>query len=237
MNKKLIPVLVTALLVSLSLVSCFLGMKGNGNVVKSERQVEAFESVSVSAGIEVILSQDSALKVLVEADENLQENIKTEVSNGRLKIYPQKPIRSCTSKRVFVSIKTIHSLEASSGSEVLSKLELKMPSLELSSSSGARVNLVLAVNMLNVESSSGGDIRLSGSAENLDVDGSSGAIINASALQSKTCNAGASSGANLKVNASEKIVAKVSSGGNIKVAGNPKDRNIVKSSGGDVNFN
>ena len=237
MNKKLIPVLVTGLLISITLVSCFFGMKGSGNVVKSERQVETFGSVSVSAGIEVILMQDSVLKVMVEADDNLQENIKTEVTNGMLKIYPRKPIRSCTAKKVFVSIRTIQSLEASSGSEVLSKLELKLPSLELSSSSGARVNLALAVNMLNVESSSGADIRLSGSAENLDVDGSGGANVNASALQSKTCNAGASSGANLKVYASEKIVAKASSGGNIKVAGNPKDRNIGKSSGGAVNFN
>ena len=205
-------------------------------MVKSERQVEMFESIKASAGIEVILSQDSVVKVVVEADDNLQEIIKTEVSNGTLKIFPEQPIRSCTAKRVYVTIKTIHSLEVSSGSEVKSQSELKMPSLGLSASSGAKVDLALAVDRLGVEASSGGNIGLSGSAENLDVDGSSGANINASGLQSKTCNAGASSGASLKIYVSEKIVAKTSSGGNVRVEGNPKDRNISKSSGGEVSF-
>lgn len=236
MKKKLILVFGFALMVSLMFGSCFLGIKGSGKVVKSERQVGMFESISASAGIEVILSQDSVVKVVVEADDNLQEIIKTEVSNGKLKIFPEKPIRSCKAKRVLVTFKTIHALEVSSGSEVKSKLELKMPSLDLTASSGAKVDLALAVNSLGVEASSGADIGLTGSAESLDVDGSSGANIKASDLQSKTCNAGASSGANLKIDVSEKIVAKASSGGNINVKGNPKERNIGKSSGGDVSF-
>ena len=55
-------------------------------------------------------------------------------------------------------------------------------------------------------------------------------------MLSKVCNAGASSGASLRVFASERINAQASSGGNIKVSGNPKERNIEKSSGGDVSF-
>ena len=48
---------------------------------------------------------------------------------------------------------------------------------------------------------------------------------------------GASSGANLKLSVSDKINAQASSGGNIKVSGDPKERNVQKSSGGDVDFN
>lgn len=237
MKIKRIPVFVGALLISMLFFSCFYGIKGSRNVVKSERQVGMFESISVSAGIEVILTQDSVVKVVVEADDNLQDIIKTDVSNGKLKIYPEKPIRSCEAKRVYVSFKTIHSFEASSGSAIKSKSVLKTPSLDLSVSSGANIDLALEVNDLNVEGSSGGDIDLSGSAVNLSVDGSSGVNIKASDLQSKTCNAGASSGATLKIYVSEKIIAKASSGGNISVTGNPAERNIEKSSGGDVTFN
>lgn len=237
MKKKLIPAIVASLMISLLFVSCLYGIRGSRKVVKNERQVGMFESISASAGIEVILSQDSVAKVIVEADDNLQKIIKTEVSNGELKIYPEKRISSCASKKVFVSFKTIHSLEASSGAEIKSKMGLKMPSLHLSVSSGANADLKLAVNKLNVDGSSGGDIDLSGSAESLEVDGSSGANIKSMEMQSKTCNAGASSGANLKIYVAEKIIAKASSGGNIKVSGNPKERNIEKSSGGNVSFN
>jgi len=236
MKKNLIPLLVVSLMISLLFTSCFPGIRGNGNVVKNERQVGMFESISASAGIEVVLIQDSVLKVVVEADDNLQDNIKTEVSNGELKIYPEKRIRSSKAKKVFVTFKTIHSLDASSGSVIKTQSDLKLLSFDLSASSGAKIDLVLVVNDLTVEGNSGGDIDLSGSADNLSVDGSSGVNIKASDLQSKTCNAGASSGATLKIYVSEKIIAKSSSGGNIRVAGNPTERNIEKSSGGDVSF-
>jgi hypothetical protein len=234
--KKQIYFLVSSLFLSSLFISCFYGIKGNGKVVKSERQLEKFESISASAGIEVFLIQDSIVKVVVEADANLQDNIKTEVSNGELKIYPEKRIRSSKAKKVYVTFRSIHSLAASSGSKIKSKSELKLSSLDLSASSGANIDISLFVTDLNVEGSSGGDIGLSGTAANLSVDGSSGANIKATELQSKICTAGASSGAKLKIYVSEKMIAKASSGGNISVNGNPKERNVEKSSGGNVSF-
>ena len=236
MKKIIIPLFAAALTMSMLFTSCLYGIKGNGKVVKSERQVAAFDAISSSAGIEVILLQDSIVKVLVEADSNLQEIIKTEVSNGELKIYPQKRISSCESKKVFITFKNIHSLEASSGSEQKSNTVLKLETVHISVSSGASVNLELAAIKLTIDGSSGGNIKLKGTTESLDVDGSSGANIKTQELQSKTCNAGASSGANVKINVTEKINAKASSGGNIKVVGNPKEKNVEKSSGGDVEF-
>jgi hypothetical protein len=236
MKKKFIPVIGALLMICLLFASCLYGIKGSRKVVRSERQVGTFTSISASAGIEVILSQDSVVKIIVEADDNLQNNIKTEVLNDELKIYPEKRISSCASKKVYVTFKSIHTLDASSGADITSKTELKLTSLQISVSSGASVVMSLITNKLNVDSNSGGNIKLSGSTESFDVDGSSGSNIKAAEFLSKVCNAGASSGASLKVFASEKINAQASSGGNIKVSGNPKERNIQKSSGGDVSF-
>lgn len=236
MNKRFIAVLSVFLLVGLLFNSCLYGIKGSGKVVRSERHVGPFGAISASAGIEVFLTQDSVVKVVVEADDNLQQIIKTEVSNGELKIYPKERIRSCESKKVYVTFKTVHSLEASSGSEIKSKMELKMPALQLSVSSGANMDLGLAVKNLTADGSSGGNVKLTGSSESFEVEGSSGANIKARDLIVKTCSVGASSGANIKVNVSEKITAQASSGGNIEVKGNPKERNVQKSSGGNVDF-
>jgi hypothetical protein len=234
--KKISLLLVFSVLISLLFTSCFYGIKGNGKVVKSERQVENFESIDVSAGLELVLIQDSVIKVVVEADENLQEIIKTEVSHGKLKIYPETGIRHASSKKVFVTFKTIGSLHASSGSKVKSKMELKMNSIDISVSSGADIDLAISASKMRVDCNSGANVDLSGSAENLDVDGSSGANIKISDLKSINCNAGASSGANVRVTVTEKLSAKASSGGQIKVSGDPKERDVQKSSGGDVSF-
>ena len=237
MKKKFIPLATAVLLIFCMLTSCLYGIKGNRNVVRNERQVATFNSISASAGLEVVLSQDSIAKVVVEADSNLQDIIKTEVSNGELKIYPKQRISSCESKKIHVTFKTIHALEASSGSDIKSKTELKLTSLQVSASSGANINISVAVDKMNAEGSSGANIKLAGSAQSFDVDGSSGANIKATDLKSKVCNAGASSGANLKLSVSDKINAQASSGGNIRVAGNPKERDVQKSSGGNVDFN
>ena len=237
MIKKPKPAVIGSLMILFLFVSCFYGIKGSGKVTKTDRQVNEFSAISASAGIEVILTQDSIVKIVVEADDNLQDNIKTEVVDEELKIYPEKRIRSCKAKRVYVSFQTIKSLDASSGSEIKSKTKMSLTSLDLTSSSGAKVNLMLILNRLNIEASSGADITVEGTVENLDVDGSSGANIKATALQSKSCNAGVSSGANIKIAVTEKITAKASSGGDIRVKGNPTERNIEKSSGGNVSFN
>ncbi len=234
--KKINLILVGTLFISLLFASCFYGIKGNGKVVKSERQVENFESIEVSAGLDLILIQDSVIKVVVEADENLQKIIKTEVSHGKLKIYPETGIRHAASKKVFVTIKNINSLQANSGAGVKSKMELKLKSIDISVSSGADIDLALSASKMRVEGSSGGNVDLSGTVENLDVDGSSGVNINVSDLKSVNCNAGASSGAKLKITVTEKLIAKASSGGQIKVTGDPKEKDIQKSSGGDVSF-
>lgn len=66
-----------------NLGDCFTG---TGFVVKETRELEAFDSIFVNRRLEVVLIEDSVNYVVVEAGENLQENIKTEVVNGLLTI-------------------------------------------------------------------------------------------------------------------------------------------------------
>lgn len=110
----------------------------------------------------------------MEADDNLQNIIKTEVSNGELNIYPEKPIGHAVAKRVYVSFKTIHSPESSSGSAIKSKMELKLNSLNLSALSGGNIDLALVVNEIIAKASSGGNIRVGGNPKERDIEKSSG---------------------------------------------------------------
>lgn len=227
-------VIIAMILISQSFSSCIYGIRGNGKVVKSERQISNINSISVSSGIDLILAQDSLEKVLVEADENLQKILKTEISNGRLKIYSSEHIQNARAMKVYVTIKNISSLEASSGSDVKSGSMLNLTTLKLSASSGSDVKLALSCNDLQTESSSGSDISLSGKTGQLSVQSSSGSDVNAEKLNSETCSVRASSGSDVKVAVSKKINAHASSGADIRVIGNPVERDIEKSSGGSV---
>lgn len=232
-NFSLIAAIVV-IVVSQSFFSCLYGIRGNGKVVKSERQATNFKAITVSSGIDLILKQDSMEKVMVEADENLQKIIKTEVSNGKLKIYTAEHISWSSAMRVYVTLKSINSLGASSGADVKSESTLTLSTLKIDASSGADMKLALSCNELQAESSSGSDITISGKAAKLNIESSSGSDVKADKLISETCSVRASSGSDVRVSVSKRIEAHASSGADISVNGNPAERDIEKSSGGSV---
>ncbi len=229
-------VIVSTITISLLSFSCFYGIRGNGKVVKSEREVKNFTSIEISSGLDLILTQDTLEKVMVESDENLQDLIKTEISGGELKIYTSKPIIHTSSSKIYVTFKNLKEISASSGSDVKSSSKLNFEDFKVEASSGADIDLTLSCTNLEVENSSGSDISLSGNASKLNVDSSSGSDVNAGKLVSETCSASASSGSDIKISVSKRIEAHASSGADITVTGNPVEREIHKSSGGDVNF-
>ena len=86
-NYKILTLLFIATLFSSCAVDMFNRVNGNRNVVTEDRSTkEEFTKIKVSAGLELYISQGSKNQITVEADENFQEIIITEVNNGVLKI-------------------------------------------------------------------------------------------------------------------------------------------------------
>jgi hypothetical protein len=206
---------------------------------RETRQVSGFHGVSVSSGIDLYLTQKNVEEVVVEADSDDMDKIITEVEGGILKIYIKQKSWfnmnwNSDPRKVYVSFKTLDRLDASAGSDVESESVLKLDKLKLDASSGSDVEIELEANELNVDSSSGSDIKLKGKAVYLDVSASSGSDIDAGDLETKKCRANTSSGSDIRVNVSEELDANANSGGDISYTGNPAQKNINESSGGDV---
>ena len=223
---KSIKILTVAFL-ALATSSCvgdwtFGQVNGNGDVVVDERNVGSFDAVKGSAGLDVYLTQGDEERVVVEADENLQEIITTTVEGGTLKVTAQKSIGRAKSKKVHVTYRSLNRIAASSGADVIGNSLIESETLSLDSSSGADLQVEIAAREVSVNCSSGADIRVSGRAERLVADASSGSDIKARELEVNTCRASASSGADITVNVRERIEAKASSGGDIKYYGSPE---------------
>ena len=219
---------ILGLIVSFMLVSCqfngnfSFGVKGNGNVIKKDRTIsENFNSIEVSRGMDVYLTQSNEVSILVEADENLHDIIITEVENNTLKIYADNNISSSKSQKVFVNFIDIQKIASTSGSDVYSTSFIKAESLKLSSTSGSDMELEIEAEVVQCESTSGSDLRLAGTANKLYATATSGSDIKARDLRVGYCKANVNSGADITLNASNELYAKASSGGNIKYYGNP----------------
>ncbi|MFK7814688.1 MAG: head GIN domain-containing protein [Maribacter sp.] len=197
------------------------GKKGNGNVITENRKVnDDFTEVSASEGLMVYVTQADEFSIEVEADENVMDLIETDIRNGKLRIHAEENIGRAT-KNIYVSLPEITTLRSSSGAQLESKNAIRVNELEINGSSGGQLNLEVVANEIDIDASSGAHLSISGKADEAMVDVSSGGHINAKNLETRTCNADASSGGSVKIQVSKSLVADASSGGNISYSGDP----------------
>ena len=234
MNRILtFSIAILAILLSSCVLNLNSGIEGHGDVVTTNRDVDNFNKIKVSSGLDLYISQGDELSVSVKTYENLQDYVVTRIENGKLKIYCEERIRADI-KRIDVTVKDLESLDCSAGSDTWTVDTLQVDEIKISVSSGA--DATVSVNAENVicDTSSGAGAKLSGETNTFDCDASSGSNINAYGLQSITCSADASSGADIRVYVTSSFSGSASSGGGIDYKGNPKSTNSSKSSGGRI---
>jgi hypothetical protein len=229
----------TVIIIVLSISACsqaqfWKTVDGNKKVVTKERKTESFTGVKVSAGIDVYLKQGNNEAVSVEADENLQEYILTEVRGGVLNVYSEYNIRDAERKRVYVTMKEVNSIKTTSAGDVIGESPIKSDRLELSASSAGDIKLEITAKDINIDISSSGDITLSGETDRLKADLSSAGDLNAYDLKAREADVSVSSAGDADVNVSEKIIARASSAGDVNYKGDPKYVDVHSSSAGGV---
>ncbi len=237
MKKHFFQVFISFLSLIVFSTSCiFIGpsIRGNGQVERQKRNIDDFSSIRASRGLEVYLVPSNEELVVVEADDNLFEVIKTEVAGDELKIYADEQIRSAESKKVFVHYEEINEVKSSSGSHVYTNGMLHSKSLILTASSGSHQKMEISSSRLNTRCSSGAHISIEGKSDKATFKASSGAHIKAKKLTTDEANADASSGAHITFTVTGLLDGEASSGGHIYYYGNPENTYINKSSGGHI---
>jgi len=227
---------------SIVLIAIVLGANIQAFAFSSEkteiRNLKDFHAIQVSSGIDLYLRMGETEEVKVVADSDIIDKVITEVKDGTLKIYMKQNNNwnwgTTKARKVYVSVKELERLDASSGSDVKSENILTGESLEVKASSGSDVNLDIHIKNFSLDTSSGSDAQLSGKTKNFEASASSGSDIKAQDLESVICKVSVSSGSDATVNVSDELYANASSGGDVRYYGNPQVKDINESSGGDV---
>ncbi|MCH3884686.1 head GIN domain-containing protein [Tenacibaculum aquimarinum] len=238
--KTTISKIITLFVLATLTVSCagnmFNSVSGNRNVKTENRKIQDnFSVVKVSTGIDLYITQGNEVSLVVEADENLHDIIKTEVNeNGKLSIYSEKNIWKAKARKVHLTLTNIEELIATSGSDVYTENTIKATNFKVSVTSGADAKIEVDAENVESNATSGADLSISGSTTKHTSSATSGSSIYAFGLKSKQTNASVTSGADIDVYASESIDARATSGGDIDYKGNPTNVNKKETSGGDV---
>lgn len=201
---------------------------------REERKVDSFNELKVGQAIKVILRQSNEEKIIIESSNVDLADIRTEVSDGTLKIYLKGERYRSINVNVDVYYRNLKGISASSAASVKSDGVIKGDNFAIDASSAASIDVKLDVYDLEVDVSSAADVRLAGKAHELEIDVSSAGGVNAYDLIAEIVDASASSAGSAKVHATKSLVARASSGGSIRYSGSPDRSNIDSSSGGSV---
>jgi len=227
---------IIAIAASMLFFSCgFEHVDGTGNVITQTRNAgEGFTKVEASGSIEVYIAQGDKPSITVEADSNLQEHIKTEVSGGVLTIKCDVQIGDADSKKVTITLPKVESIECGAGNILKSTTELKGDNVKIASSSGSSLDVTVQAASVSCEASSGSSLKINGRTTNLQSSSSSGSTLNAKGLTATNVDADASSGSTTIVNPVESLKANASSGSRVNYVNTPQKLNKDTSSGGSV---
>lgn len=198
------------------------GVRGNGTVIRESRSItEDFTVISAAEGMDVFVTQGENTDIVVEADENIQELIGTDIRNGELHIHAIENIGRAT-RKIYVTVPEVTGLHASSGADLVIRGVLEVDRIRVDASSGADIHAELSADEVSASCSSGADIHLSGRTNLLYATASSGSDIKARDLEATVCEANVSSGADIEVFVSKSLKAHSSSGGDIRYGGEPR---------------
>lgn len=203
------------------------------------RTIGSFSGISVSSGIDLFLSSGNEALAISASKPEHKERIKTEIKDGILKIWYDVKGFSISMNgdrrlKAYVSYKTLKSLEASGGSDVMIDGSIKATDFTLVLSGGSDFKGAIDASTLTVKQSGGSDINISGKATNVVIDASGGSDFDGYDLVTEICDIEASGGSDVQITANRELTAKASGASDINYKGTPAVKEVKASGASSV---
>lgn len=213
-----------------------------GDIVEENRFIEYFDAISVASGIDLYLTQGNQYALKIVADEDIMEEIKTELDGNQLMIGMKKnnwwkdgwhnrdPIK------VYVTFEDLNYISASGGSDVFGETMIKTENMTIRSSGGSDVKLHIEANELTCNTSGGSDLDLEGKVENLEATSSGGSDLNAKDLTVQNCYLQSSGGSDAKVTVYGDLEVRASGASDAYIYGKPNIISQQSSGASDIHI-
>ncbi|RLD61873.1 MAG: hypothetical protein DRJ01_07120 [Bacteroidetes bacterium] len=195
----------------------------NSEVIKQERTVDQFSKIDLSIAAHVFLKQGAEQSVVIEADENIIEEIKTVVNNNTLLIKIDKWMLHYKNVNVYITTPNVDGLDVSGSGKIEALTPIKTSNLKLDVSGSGKIYISeLNADNVSADISGSGRINLEGKTKltklSFDISGS-GKIFCNEQTQNVIGNISGSGTGN--VNATQKLNVEISGSGKVYYKGNP----------------
>ena len=198
----------------------------------------SFNSIIVSGGIDLFISQSDKEQIAVSAsEEKFIVGIKTTVENNTLKIYYEGDKNwSIRNKhmRAYVSFKGLEKLEASGASDIQVAGEITIPSLLLKLSGASDFKGRMVVTSLTMDLSGASDVTISGSASVVKIESSGASDVKGFDLVTDVCTAKASGASDVNITVNKELNAHASGASDIYYKGSAVIKDMQSSGASNI---
>lgn len=211
---------------------------GNGKVVTQTRSVSNYDEVDLTGSMDVILVKGREGNLKVEAEENLQEYITTEVSGGRLKISVEKgySLNPSRNKDIIITVPftDLEAVSLTGSGDIRSSEMITAKDFSLSVTGSGNVQLPLQAESTSASITGSGDIDLSGSTTDFNCKVTGSGDISAFDFKAQHVKATVTGSGDIQVYASESLKATTPGSGDIEYRGNPKKEDFRTMGSGSI---
>jgi hypothetical protein len=142
----------------------FRGIEGNGQKITQQRDVAAFQRVSVRGAIDAVVKVGPAQGVAVTIDSNLMPHVITRVEDGRLVVETDENVNWKGIARVEITMPRLTALGVSGSSDATIEGGAG-EDLELSTSGSGEIRWRGEAKAMEISTSGSGDMTLAGRAD------------------------------------------------------------------------
>ncbi|MFQ5445441.1 MAG: head GIN domain-containing protein [Saprospiraceae bacterium] len=217
--------------ISFSCVNAQKYISGKGPKVTKELSLSSFDGIGLSINADVYLRQGPQ-SVKIEAQQNILDNIKTEVGDDSWNIRFIKKVRHHDGVKIWISIPSLSRIAVSGSGDVKSTGDFaNLGDLALAVSGSGNITLGATSQSVKAAISGSGDIVLSGATGDFSVSIAGSGDIRAKDLVATGCNASISGSGDASVHATKKLNVAIVGSGDVVYSGNPSVRSKISGSG------
>lgn len=198
-------------------------LRGNGDVVSRTRPVGTFDKIDFGGEFDIYLSQGPAEDVLLEGQENVLNEISTQVRGNTLYVkYDKKRVRVNKIPQIYITTEQLSGLRVSGANSVRGLTEWQVNDLDVDASGSGNINLKLKnAKTIDTDISGSADVYLAGNADDHAIEISGSGTVNAFDLSTKTADVKVSGSGRCELTVLERLEANISGSGKVRYKGNP----------------
>lgn len=222
MKNKINRFLFLSITILLVLNSACTTIEGTGPLVSQKRNTIEFNGVTLDMNANVYLIQGDTPSVIIRSQQNIADEIITEMDGSNLVIKTKNSISTNEPIELWLTLKNIEEIELNGSGSITSESSFKTEKTSIDISGSGKVSLVLMNEKLDVSLNGSGDLILTGKVTTAELEVTGSGNILASECYIDDCDVTVSGSGMAKLHVSEKLTSNINGSGSVHYLGNPQ---------------